>query len=63
MRKPKTPEDLANKVKGKDKYTLYLDVPSMEYIKERAAKAGVSASEVVNEALALYIELIKKKPE
>lgn len=59
MKTPKTPEDLAKTPKGKDKYTLYLDVRLMEYIKDRAAKAGVSASQVVNEALGVYVDSIR----
>jgi hypothetical protein len=61
MKKLRTPEELANRSKLKDKYTLYLTVERMEYIKERSGKAGTSASEVVDEAIRLYIDSIKKK--
>jgi hypothetical protein len=59
--KAKTPEELAAKSEGKDKFTLYLDVQIMKYIKHRAAKAGTSASEVVNEAITAYVIAIKDR--
>lgn len=58
MKKPKTPEELANEPRGKGKYTLYLSVEPMEYIKSRAAKAGSNTSEVVDEAIRMYLEVI-----
>ncbi len=58
-RKPKTPEDLALKRTGKKSYAVYLDVSLMETVKARAAEAGTSASEVVNEAIAFYMSYIK----
>ncbi len=61
MKRPRTPEELANAPRTRDKYTLYLNVSSMEYIRDRAAKAGISASEVVDEALRMYIEVIGTK--
>ncbi len=63
MKRVKTPEELAIKVrsKDKDKFTLYLSVKPLNYLKERAAKAGVSLSEVVDEAISQYIETIKDK--
>lgn len=62
--KYKTPEDLARR-NGKDKYTLYLDVQAMDYIKHRAGKAGTSTSKIVNEAINMYISMLKgnKKSE
>lgn len=61
MKKPRTPEDLAKKTRGKDKYTLYLDVNLMDYIKDRATRAGSNASQVVNEAITAYVEFLKEK--
>ena len=57
----KTPEDIAKANQGKNKFTLYLDVKSMEYIKSRADKAGTSTSKIVNEAIASYIDQLKNR--
>jgi predicted HicB family RNase H-like nuclease len=61
--KPKTPEDLAKREQGKDKYTLYLDNELMHYLKIRANKAGTSVSKIVNEAIASYVSTIKNKKD
>lgn len=59
--KAKTPEQLAVEGEGRGKYTLYLDNQSMAYIKQRASKAGISTSKIVDEAIAAYIRAIKDK--
>ncbi len=63
MKRARTPEELANKARIKSRYTLYLNQSNMEYIRDRAAKAGIGASQVVNEAIQAYIETIKKKKD
>jgi hypothetical protein len=60
MKRPKTPEQLANKEK-RGQYTLYLNVNNMNYIKERASKTGIGASLIVDEAINLYLKTIRKK--
>lgn len=61
MKRPRTPEEIAREGSGKNKYTLYLSVRSMEYIKDRCAKTKntVSVSEVVDEAIKAYLETIR----
>jgi hypothetical protein len=59
--KAKTPEDLASAEAAYSKYTLYLEVKAMEYIKKRAAKANIGASKIVNEAINAYIADLKDK--
>jgi hypothetical protein len=54
----KTPEELA-RLQGKDKFTLYLDIEAMTYIRQRARKAGTSTSKIVNEAILAYLAVIK----
>lgn len=63
MKRARTPEEIANQATGKDKITLYLSVEPIEYIKERCAKSKkkVSVSEVVDEAIRMYIESIKSE--
>ncbi len=60
--KAKTPEDLAKeRVRGKDKFTLYLGVRNMEEVNRRATKANISASLIVDEAIAAYLASLKDK--
>ncbi len=59
-RRAKTPEQLAIERAGKKAFTLYLSVSNMNYLKDRAASANVSASELVNEAISHYINIIKQ---
>lgn len=63
MKRTVTPEQLAKKTR--DKFTFYLTVEHVQYLKERAGKAGVSTSEVIDAAIKAYIGAIKrssKKP-
>jgi post-segregation antitoxin (ccd killing protein) len=59
--KPRTPEELARERAGKKAYTLYLDIASMEQLKSMAKDAGISVSEIANEAITSYVRSIKKK--
>lgn len=67
MKKAKTPEQLASEPPKKSQYSLYLNTANMEYLKARAAKAQggkrVSASELVDLAIEVYIEQISKKKD
>jgi hypothetical protein len=58
---PKTPEQLAQRGRIKDKVTLYLTVENIKYIRERAGKVGVSTSAVIDEAISQYISTIRNK--
>jgi hypothetical protein len=60
-RKPRTPEELAKERAGKKAFTLYLDASLMNYVKRRATEAGTSASEIVNEALDVYVTNDKQR--
>lgn len=59
-RKPKTPEELALEKAGKKTYSLYLDISLMENIKNLASEAGLSASDIANEALSVYLSNVKQ---
>lgn len=57
---PESPEDRA-KSKARGPYSLYLRVEQMRYIEDRAVKAGLSKSELVDMAIAFYIASLKDK--
>lgn len=59
--KAKTPEQLAKKDSTRDKFTLYLSVKNMNEIKQRAGKAGISSSAIVDEAISAYLYALKDK--
>jgi hypothetical protein len=59
--RPKTPEEIAKNGPAMDQFNLYLEVSLMKYIKDRAKRAGTSASRVVNEAISMYVETLKKQ--
>lgn len=62
MKRPRTPEELASKPL-KAKYTFNLNTSNMSYLKERAAKAGTPISSVIDEAVAMYIDVIRRNKD
>ncbi len=61
MKRPRTPEELATKENVKAKYSLYLSVKHIDYLKERVKKSdGRGVSVLVDEAISFYIEHLKK---
>lgn len=62
MRKLKTPEQIAAESRrGKKRFSLYLSMDAMEYISQRATKAKVKPSRIVDEAIQFYIEAVAEK--
>jgi metal-responsive CopG/Arc/MetJ family transcriptional regulator len=61
-RKIRTPEEIgAEESTEKGTFALYLDADLMKEIKQRAGRAKVSASKLVNEAIKLYLSELKTK--
>lgn len=57
---PRTPAELAEITLRKG-FNLYLNVRNMEYLAKEAEKYGTSQSQLVDEAIASYIEAIKSR--
>lgn len=60
MKKAKTPEEIANEARERGGFRLYLNKKNMQFLEERAAKAGIKVSKIIDEAIAAYIETISK---
>lgn len=60
MKRPRTPEELARERK-RDKFDLYLNVENVEWLRSRGAKYDISLSQLVDEAIANYVNTLKKQ--
>lgn len=60
---PRTPKQLAEEKGTKKTYSFSLQRSNVEYLAEEATVAGVSLSDLVDEALRFYIERIKEEKD